>query len=114
MSDLTMDALQSMLRGLAERQRVTADNIANLETPGFTARRVQFEGALKAAMERRGDGNVAPTIERTNDPALPNGNNVSVDKEIVQLQDTQLRYQLAIEAVTAKLNLIRSSMRSSL
>lgn len=114
MSDLTMDALQSMLRGLAERQRVISDNIANIETPGFIARRVEFEDALTAAIKGGGDANVAPKVLRTNDAALPNGNNVQVDKEVVALQDTQLRYQLAIEAMTAKLNLIRSSMRSSL
>lgn len=113
MNDVTMDALQSLLRGLAARQRATADNIANLETPGFTARRVEFEQALTAALKGGGDPNVQPTVVRTNDPALPNGNNVSIDKEIVALQDTSLRYQLAIEAVTSKLNLIRTSIRGN-
>ena len=103
-----------MLRGVAQRQRTISDNIANLETPNFTARRVEFEGALRQAIESGRSGDIAPTIVRTDDPALPNGNNVSIDKEILALQDTGLRYQLAIEAMTSKLNLIRSSMRSTL
>ena len=102
-----------MLRGLAQRQRTIADNIANLETPNFTAKRVEFESSLRAALASGDSGNVAPTIVGTNDPALPNGNNVSIDKEIVALQETGLRYQLGIEAMTSKLNLLRSSMRSS-
>jgi flagellar basal-body rod protein FlgB len=112
-NDVTMDALHGLLRGLAARQRTISDNIANLETPGFTAKRVEFENALAGALASGGNADVKPTIVRTNAPALPNGNNVAIDEEIVALQDTQLRYQLAIEAMTAKLGLIRSSFRST-
>ena len=109
-----MDALQGMLRGLAQRQRTISDNIANLETPNFIAKRVEFEGALRQALESGESANIAPRIVSSSDPALPNGNNVSIDKEVIALQENGLRYQLAIEAMTAKLNLIRSSMRSTL
>ena len=113
MNDATISVLHGMLRGLAERQRIINDNIANVETPNFTAKRVEFEDALRQAVERGvGADHVTPTVLSTDDPAMPNGNNVSVDKEIVALQDTSLRYQLAIEAMTSKLNLIRSSYRN--
>ena len=112
MNDATISALHGMLRGLAERQRVINNNIANVETPNFTAQRVEFEDALREAIQDGGDANVAPTVLNSDDPALPNGNNVSVDTEIVAMQETGLRYQLAIEAMTSKLNLIRSSYRS--
>ena len=36
--------------GLAMRQRVTANNIANIQTPGFHAGKVKFEGALQSAL----------------------------------------------------------------
>ena len=114
MSDATIDALQGMLRGLSQRQRTINDNIANVETPNFTAKRVEFEDALREALSSGGSANVTPTIVETTDPALPNGNNVSLDKEIVALQENALRYQLGIEAMTSKLNLLRSSMRSSI
>jgi len=113
-NDATIDALHGMLRGLAERQRTISNNIANLETPGFRAKRVEFEGALAQALADGRSADVRPTTVDTGDPALPNGNNVSLDKEVLALQDTGLRYQLAIEAMTSKLNLIRSSMRSTL
>src|SRR6266850_975569 len=99
-----------MLRGLAERQRVVSNNLANLETPGFTAHKVDFEGALRAALVD-GSGQAAPTITPTSDPGLPNGNNVSVDQEVLKLQDTGLRYQLAVEAVSTKFALIRTSIK---
>jgi flagellar basal-body rod protein FlgB len=114
MNDVTMDALHGLLRGLAQRQRTISDNIANIETPNFKAQRVEFENALSEALASGRSADVRPSIVPTNDPSLPNGNNVAIDQEVVLLQDTQLRYQLAIEAMTAKLNLIRSSMRSSI
>jgi flagellar basal-body rod protein FlgB len=114
MTDVTLDALHGMLRGLAERQRATADNIANLETPNFTAKRVEFEGALRAALDSGRSADIAPTIVPSRAGRLPNGNNVSLDQEVLVMEETSLKYQLAIEAVTAKLNLIRSSMRSTL
>jgi flagellar basal-body rod protein FlgB len=113
-NDVTMDALHGLLRGLAARQRTISDNIANIETPGFKAKRVEFENALADALASGRSADVKPSIVASNNPALPNGNNVAIDQEIVALEDTQLRYQLAIEAMTAKLAIIRSSMRSSI
>src|SRR6478736_1491816 len=37
LGDVTMSALHQALSGLALRQRTIADNIANIETPGFLA-----------------------------------------------------------------------------
>lgn len=111
-NDVTITALQSMLRGLAERQRVINDNLANVETPGYVAKKVQFEDALLRAV-RSGDGHVTPTVVRSTAPALPNGNNVQIDQEMVALEDTTLRYQLAVEAITAKLSVLRASIRST-
>ncbi len=49
-SDPVAAALGSALDGLALRQRVIADNIANMDTPGFIASTVDFEGSLRAAL----------------------------------------------------------------
>ena len=52
MSDLINDSairtLRTALNGLSMRQRATADNIANLNTPGYKAARVSFEDSLAA------------------------------------------------------------------
>lgn len=113
MNDVTLDALHSMLRGLSARQRAIADNVANLETPGYTASRVEFEDSLRSALAK-GDAVIAPSTVASSNPALPNGNNVLIDEEMIGLQETNLRYQLGVEAVTSKLNLLRTSMRSTI
>ena len=104
-----MAALHSMLRGLSARQTAIADNLSNLETPGYTAKRVEFEDSLRAALSG-GSGTVDPVQSGSTDPALPNGNNVAVEKEVVSMQDTNLRYEMAIQAMTAKFSLLRTSI----
>jgi flagellar basal-body rod protein FlgB len=109
-SDVTSVTLHAAMRGLAARQRVIADNVANLETPGFRARRVDFEGSLRRA---RGAGQPAAaevTTRRSAEATGLNGNNVNLDDETVALVDTTLRYQLVTEAMSAKFRLLRSAL----
>ena len=49
LASVTSAALASALDGLAARQRAIANNIANVNTPGYTAERVSFEDALAAS-----------------------------------------------------------------
>ena len=69
-------ALNSALDGLAQRQRQIADNIANVNTPGYQAGRVQFEEEL-ARSAARGDGNVRATTALSLEPTRTDGNNVN-------------------------------------
>jgi hypothetical protein len=48
--DPTMQAIQTSLDGLAARQRIEATNLANSETPGYTAQTVSFEDSLSSAI----------------------------------------------------------------
>jgi flagellar basal-body rod protein FlgB len=110
--DIAVEAIQASLRGLAVRQRTIADNLANVETPGFVANKVDFESALRAAIE---DGQapqqVEPTTIPTTDPTSPNSSNVNVDAETVDMIDTGLRYQLMVQGINSKFSLLRSAIR---
>lgn len=107
-----MSTLHTMLRGLSARQQAIADNIANVETPNYRAKVVDFEASLRDALASgEAPSTVAPELSRTTDPGLPNGNNVLIDQEMVRLQETNLRYELATSAMTSKLGLLRTSIR---
>jgi flagellar basal-body rod protein FlgB len=111
--DATSTTLHAALSGLAQRQRVTADNIANIQTPGFLAGRVDFESSLRGAL-RNGE---APSVNggrtaRSLEPTNTNGNNVNLDQETVIATETGLRYQLALNALDGKYNVLRSSLRT--
>jgi flagellar basal-body rod protein FlgB len=112
--DLTMQAIQASLDGLAARQRVTADNLANSETPGYTAQTVSFEDSLSAAIGNGDPTQTSITPGVTNDVRDGLGNNVSVDGETLSLIDTGLRYQLMTESMNNKFRVLHDSMRQDL
>ncbi|HEX9227009.1 MAG TPA: flagellar basal body rod protein FlgB [Arthrobacter sp.] len=105
-------ALQSSLNGLALRQRAVADNIANVNTPNYTAKRVAFEDALAKSVAS-GSGAVSATTARSLEPTQLNGNNVNLDTETLSNIDTVLRFQFASQAVGGEANAMRSVLRSN-
>jgi flagellar basal-body rod protein FlgB len=113
-TDSTMSVLHATLSGLQQRQRVTADNIANVQTPGFLAGRVDFESTLRSEIAN-GETAVASqsAVTRSMDPTRTDGNNVNLDTETVLQTETGLRYQLALNALDGKYALLRSALRTS-
>ena len=111
--DVTQTALHAALSGLAERQRVTADNIANLQTPGFLAGVVDFESALRGALADGEAPAISPgTIARSLQPTRTDGNNVNLDQETITATETGLRYQLALNALDGKYDVLRTALRT--
>jgi flagellar basal-body rod protein FlgB len=108
--DITGDYLKVAISGLEAARRANVDNLANVETPGFRARRVDFESALRAA-NGRGEW---PTLQlnetRSNAPTRANGNNVAVDDEMLVLSETALRHQLVVESLNARYRLLRTAI----
>ena len=112
--DVTSTALHSALNGLAQRQRVTADNIANLQTPGFLAGRVDFETGLRGALASGSTQTAAGgTVRRSMEPTRMDGNNVNLDAETVIATETGLRYQLALNALDGKYDVMRTALRTA-
>ena len=110
MHDLTVATVHTALRGISQRQRVIANNIANVETPGFIAQRVSFEESLRAAVRSGAPEASSVAVSPTEAPANVNGNNVQLDDETMALVDSGLHYQLMVEAMNAKFNLLRTSI----
>ena len=112
--DVTSSALKAALDGLAQRQRVTADNIANINTPGFLAGRVDFESSLRQAVAGGEDpASAQAVVARSLEPTNTNGNNVNLDSETLHATETGLRYQLALNALDGKYSQLRTALRTS-
>jgi flagellar basal-body rod protein FlgB len=106
LDDIASVTLQTALTGLSARQRVTANNIANLETPNFSASQVSFEDSLRAAVAG-GDPNSAALSETAQPGTVSaNGNDVNLDEQTVTDQKTQLQYELLSGAMSSKFSLI--------
>ena len=112
--DLTMQAIQTSLDGLAARQRIEATNLANSETPGYTAQTVNFEDSLSTALADGNPSEAQITTGLSTAPRNINGNNVSVDNESIAMIDTGLKYQLATQEMNNKFRILHDSMRQDL
>lgn len=109
---VTSLAMVSALDGLASRQRAIANNIANVNTPGYHARRVDFEAALSRSVAN-GDGQSTATTSTSLEPTRLDGSNVNLDTETLSNIDTVLRYQFATQAASGPFNSIRTALRSN-
>lgn len=109
--DVTWGAVEYALHGLTKRADVRAHNLANVNTPGFRAQRVDFESSLRDALRT---GALATTggPETTPDPNLPgpNGNTVSMEGELVgQMKDNLLRSAM-VNSFNFKAQVLRSAI----
>jgi flagellar basal-body rod protein FlgB len=109
--DVTMDAVEYALGGVALRSEVRANNIANANTPGYTASTVEFEDALAQALGSGSpDAAAAPTVSDAEGARDENGNSVSLEHEMAGgVQDTLL-YDTLVQSFRYKLALIRSAI----
>jgi flagellar basal-body rod protein FlgB len=111
LDDIASISLQTAVAGLSQRQQVTANNIANLETPGFTASKVSFEASLADAVASSDPSAARISVDASTASAGVNGNNVSLDGEIVTATKTGLAEQLLTGALTSKFGLINTVLK---
>ena len=107
------------------RSRTIANNIANVNTPGYQRVEVTFEGELRKALDtaklrgtctnerhlplgRPDFSRLTPKVEKPVDPTLPSGvNNVDIDTEMAKLAENQLLFNFSAKFLKgnyAKLN----------
>jgi len=78
------------------RQTLVTTNLANVDTPGYHARDVDFQGELTRAAMGADVSLTSPFVLPV--PGLisrPDGNNVSVDRESLLLAEVQLQFKAA-------------------
>lgn len=111
-NDTTTKALEFALLGLNERQRSTAHNIANVNTPGFRSGRVAFEQELAEALD---SGTSVGRLEikqvRANTPLNTRGNDVALELESQQLIESGVQYEAVVNALNFKLGVLRTAIR---
>jgi flagellar basal-body rod protein FlgB len=95
-----LDALQGYLKVANNRQQLVATNMANVDTPGFHTKDINFQAAMQQVLDKGGE--VQLTAASRNVPNLPeraDGNNVNIDRESMMLSETQLQYQMGVQLI---------------
>ena len=112
--DVSSSALRVAVSGLAARQTAIANNISNIETPGYQAKKVKFEEALNSAVkEGQSPSTVSASVQTSLEPTRLNGNNVNLDQESLSHIDTMMRYQLTIRALDGRYGLMREVIKGA-
>lgn len=79
--------------------KLTAANMANIDTPGYRAVGMDFTAEMRAALNAVGQGADAAPV-RVNEidglVARPDGNDVSMDRESLNLADAQLKFKTGV------------------
>lgn len=117
--------LKNALDASSMRQEMISTNISNVNTPGYKAKRVDFEDTLR----RVRDGStmksthanhfgvsdvtgVTPEIKaQTGTRVNEDGNNVAIDTEMAELSANAIYYQALSTQMNNYYNSIRSVMR---
>ncbi|HUZ10061.1 MAG TPA: flagellar basal body protein [Acidimicrobiales bacterium] len=113
MSDGIVGVLQFAVDSLSLQQQTTANNIANDQTPGYTAQEVSFEQSLQQAISSPTGGPATATV--TSSPAVPgsNGNNVDLPTEMTQATQETMQYQTMVELLNAQFRLVQGAAGGS-
>ena len=100
--------LHAALDGIAMRQRVIADNIANVDTPGYRATSVDFETSLRSAIAAGDPSALEILAMPTDTPVGANDNNVDLRKETLAAVQSQFQYQVLTRAAGDRFELLRT------
>jgi flagellar basal-body rod protein FlgB len=107
-----------------KRNEVIANNIANVDTPGYKRKDVQFQSYLQSAI--LGDGSLDSRVADANKDQIDatvytdnaslsyrlDGNNVDIDTESANLAENQIRYQALLESMTQEFSRIKAVLAS--
>ena len=106
--DTTMRTIEWALGAESERQRVSAHNLSNVNTPGFRSSRLSFESSLSDAQE--GGGVARRSTHAAGTPQNLNGNDVLLEDETMILNKSALHYQALSTALTMKFSSLRAAV----
>ncbi len=130
MSDFTLDVLKKAMDASLLRQKVIAENIANVDTPFYRRKEVVFEDELKRALNKQ--KSILP-LKTTNKRHIKNVeynklpdpkvkvvddilfrrdlNNVDIEKELVDLAKNNILYTGLTRFVSTRFSMLKGAIK---
>lgn len=113
-TDSIIDLLEAGIRAEDLRQRAIANNIANLETPGYRRIDVKFEQLLAKSLDSSSAvelSKIKPQIYQPEQTQVKsNGNDVHFEAEVGQMIKNTLRHKALIRLLNKKYKQIESTI----
>jgi flagellar basal-body rod protein FlgB len=105
-----IDLIDAGIKAQTLSQKAIANNIANLETPGYRRIDVKFEELLDKCLRSSEEFDLsdieAELYRPKNTPVKSNGNDVNLEAEIGQMIKDTLRHKAYIRLLSKKYNQI--------
>ncbi len=106
MLDPITGRMERYLDLVSARQKLVAANVANLDTPGYHTKDIDFQFEFMSLAEGATPRVVEPEGLRTNN----DGNNVSLDREARLLAENGLRFGVVSTLLKTELRQIRNAL----
>jgi flagellar basal-body rod protein FlgB len=111
--DTTQLALQKAIEGSSARQQAIAENLANVDTPGYQRVDVDFHTTLRDAMASGRDGVAGAAFTPQRDATAqvrPDGSSVDADVEAAAQARNGLEYEALVQISKARNDILESAM----
>lgn len=119
--DNVTNLLQTFLDVQTRRSQVIASNIANADTPGFTAKKLEFDEYLREAaqkselpLSRQGESlsrSEMRVVDQESEVIGMDGNTVDAGREMADLAQAGSSFNFGAKMLQARFRLIRAAIR---
>jgi len=112
--DTTQLSLEAAMRGSSLRQTLLTDNLANVNTPGYQRKDVDFHSALASALQTGDaaqveDVSFSPTVESSR-VVRADGSGIDPDQESAELAKNALEYESLVQVAGARTQILQIAM----
>jgi flagellar basal-body rod protein FlgB len=109
------DALGRYLDLTSQQMQLTASNMANVDTPGYKTQGFDFDQEFARQLNDSAGaaglaGSQAPVQDVDGLVARPDGNNVSMDREGLQLAKAQMQFKLGTQLLKGDFSTVMSAI----
>jgi len=117
--DRTIKMMEDRLSLNSLNQKLISGNLANINTPGYKAKEVSFEKALRESLEdqvlqmvRSNTSHLAPDqpIQAMQNPEITESGPVDLDSEMVKLTKNSIEYQYMVTMLNKKFNMLKTAI----
>jgi flagellar basal-body rod protein FlgB len=111
LEDPGISALTRFLDANVLRSELVMSNMANIDTPGYRTRDIDFNQELERAAGGLEYAGFTPAVHLVRGlMERPDGNNVSLERESLLLADTQMRFNLGVQLLRDRFKGILSAI----
>jgi flagellar basal-body rod protein FlgB len=102
-------SLEKYMDVLAARQKTVASNIANVDTPGYKTKDIDFQSEFESLLNGSSSG---PAAQEVSGLKVKNdGNNVNLDREARLLSENSIRFTAATNLLKSQFRVLKSAIK---